>query len=350
MLVNSASNLPGHQYEPRAAHYALGKDINAILPAPRTSRRSAAFRQLGSPAVLDGHGGLGINHTISNLNIAPTLRARLNVGMFGAIGASGAREEPQHHQRNRHRESDDATGPASSSASSPARTPERSSNVNGQRHRLARDRRTTGVIAGGLVGQNGIFGPGPAFGTIVNSTSGATVTVRQRQPSGSTRAIRRGGLVGNNPGTITDSFASGTVSGGAFSFVGGLVGVNGPTGVINGSFGTSISGTFFSGASGDVNVSDATGSAAGGLVGFNFGAVSFSIATGNVSGGNSTDITKAGNIGGLVGSNAQGASINTAFATGNVTAGAKSSVGRPRRLEHGHDHDGRRRRHRLFGR
>ncbi len=46
-----------------------------------------------------------------------------------------------------------------------------------------------------------------------------------------------------------------------------------------------------------------------------------------VTGGNSTDIFKAGNVGGLVGLQDAGGTINTSFATGNVSAGSNSSAG-----------------------
>ena len=163
------------------------------------------------------------------------------------------------------------------------------------------------------------MGPGAGIGTILNSTSGPRERERRQRDLGFA-GNSGGGLVGNNPGTITDSFASGTVGGGAFFFVGGLVGVNGPTGVINGSFGTTIK-DVFSGASGNVNVSDATGPEPADLWDSTSGRSAISIATGNVTGGNSSDIIKAGHIGGLVGLQDSGGSINTAFATGNVTAG-----------------------------
>jgi ABC-type uncharacterized transport system ATPase subunit len=56
---------------------------------------------------------------------------------------------------------------------------------------------------------------------------------------------------GGGTGSIADSFATGNVSGGSNSFVGGLVGRNELTATITGS-----------GAAGDVNISDATGSGA----------------------------------------------------------------------------------------
>src|SRR5262249_15767420 len=67
----------------------------------------------------------------------------------------------------------------------------------------------TGVIAGGLVGQN--------KGLVENSTSAAAVSVGD---ASSTTAMNiAGGLVGTNLGAITGSAASGDVSGGGLSMV-----------------------------------------------------------------------------------------------------------------------------------
>jgi hypothetical protein len=115
-----------------------------------------------------------------------------------------------------------------------------------------------------------------------------------------------GGLVGyNNGGTISYSYATGTVSGS--SGVGGLVGTN--TGTISYSYAT---GTVI----GQNNAVDV-----GGLVGINTGTISYSYATGTVSG--------SSGVGGLVGDNEFGTISNsywntTATATG---IGCGSSTG-----------------------
>ncbi|MFY4788168.1 GLUG motif-containing protein [Aliarcobacter butzleri] len=87
-----------------------------------------------------------------------------------------------------------------------------------------------------------------------------------------------GGLIGNNYGTISNSYASGTVSG-TNSYVGGLVGDN-YAGAISNSYATGT-------VSGDRYV--------GGLVGSNAGTIENSYATGTISGNN--------NVGGLSGYN-----------------------------------------------
>ena len=126
-----------------------------------------------------------------------------------------------------------------------------------------------GVIAGGLVGQNGIFGPGSAFGAITNAHANVAVTVGNSTTGSQTN--NAGGLVGSNPGTITLSDASGAISGGANSFIGGLVANN--TGTIS-----------TSGATGNVSSTGGTGTAAGGLVAFNQsgGQINTASASGNV--------------------------------------------------------------------
>jgi len=105
-----------------------------------------------------------------------------------------------------------------------------------------------------------------------------------------------GALVGSNSGTISSSYATGSVAG-TSDTVGGLVGYNN-SGTISNSYATgSVTGT---------------GGYVGGLVGSNFvGTISNSSATGNVTG-------TGDYVGGLVGSNFVG-TISNSSATGNVT-------------------------------
>ena len=172
----------------------------------------------------------------------------------------------------------------------------------------------SGIGAGGLVGQNGLLnleGP-PRRGTIV--ASDATVNVTVGNSTAGNQANYAGGLVGVNPGSINGSFASGTVSGGFTSFVGGLVGQN--------YFGGSITNSGASGAvSGATGQNSPFGSGVGGLVGFNSGLISGSFATGAVSG--TTETTNqpfAVILGGLVGLNSDPGQIVNSYATGSVTA------------------------------
>ena len=135
-------------------------------------------------------------------------------------------------------------------------------------------------------------------------------------------------LAGSNSGTITASYATGSVSGD--NFVGGLVGGNSSGGVITASYATgSASGDNHVGglvgySGGAITASYATGSASGiddvgGLVGENGGAITASYATGSVSG-------RGNYVGGLVGDNSSGGAITASYATGGVSGG-NSSVG-----------------------
>ena len=105
-----------------------------------------------------------------------------------------------------------------------------------------------------------------------------------------------GGLVGSNYGTISASYATGSVTGGVE--VGGLVGINGDGGTISTSY-------FTGSVTGSITV--------GGLVGGNIGTTSASYATGSVTGGLE--------VGGLVGYLVASGHIIASYATGSVTGG-----------------------------
>jgi len=144
---------------------------------------------------------------------------------------------------------------------------------------------------GGLVGQNGVSGQNTGIVSLSNSS--VAVTAKFAAP------VSVGGLVGLNFGVINNSGASGYVSAAAGSQAGGLVGVN--IGTISQSF-----------AQGNVTVSNGDSTAmAGGLVGGNAGKIVQSYATGAVS--------SDGQVGGLVGINADYGTIAQSYATGAVT-------------------------------
>ena len=137
-----------------------------------------------------------------------------------------------------------------------------------------------GAQAGGLVGENN--------GSISNSYATGAV-------SGSNNRI--GGLVGRNDGTINNSYTTDMVSG--VNSVGGLVGRN--DGTINNSYTTDmVSGVSF----------------VGGLVGRNDGTISNSYAAGTVSGTSGIGI----GAGGLVGSHEAG-NISNSYAAGTISPG-----------------------------
>ena len=179
---------------------------------------------------------------------------------------------------------------------------------------------------GSLIGLNGtgLFGDGVGLvdnngGTITNSYATGTVVGR---------GDRVGGLVGWNEGNITNSYTTGTVVGRGGSSVGGLVGRNDEgnitnsyaTGAVVGRSSRHVGGLVGFNVYSSITNSYATGSVTGGgssynvggLVGWNrWGTITNSYATGEAIGSDS-------HIGGLVGSNG-GGSITNSYATGSVT-------------------------------
>jgi filamentous hemagglutinin family protein len=177
--------------------------------------------------------------------------------------------------------------------------------------------KNVGLTSGSIIGRYYVGSlAGFSMGTISNSYATGTV-------SGSTYL---GGLVGAlETGTISSSYATGAVSGTvASATVGGLVGQQN-SGTITGSYASgAVSGTLYAGglvgnAQGTITSSYATGAVsgsatyAGGLVGalFTPGSISSSYATGAVTG------TGARN-GGLAGLNS--GTISSSYATGTVSS------------------------------
>jgi filamentous hemagglutinin family protein len=174
----------------------------------------------------------------------------------------------------------------------------------------------TGASAGGLVGANGStitqsYATGTVTGTYSGSggTAGGLVarnngTITRSFATGAVKGVAyaAGGLVGNNSSTITNSYATGDVRG---IIAGGLAGING----------YQISGSY---ATGDVYASGGpiNTTYGGGLVGYNNYRIVQSYATGSVS---STGYF----AGGLAGyNNNTGALIAQSYATGAVSSNA----------------------------
>ncbi|MDD3766660.1 MAG: GLUG motif-containing protein [Eubacteriales bacterium] len=147
---------------------------------------------------------------------------------------------------------------------------------------------------GGLIGFN-------SAGTVNNSYTIAAVSGSGYQDFDGSII---GGLVGQNEGTITNSYVIGNMTSGVM-WTGGLVGWNSGSGaIISNSYVTcQVSGAY-----------DRTG----GLAGQNDGTISNSYATGNIS-----SVNQYGSwpyTGGLVGWNEHG-TVTNSYATGNVTGG-----------------------------
>jgi filamentous hemagglutinin family protein len=307
--------------------FALGGNINAV--ATSNWNAGAGFAPIGDMATPFEGTFDGLGHTISNLNID---QAAANVGLFGYV-LSGIVCNVG------------LTGTVSGPSSVGALVGVNNGTITNVNSSVTVN--ATGSLTGGLVGVN-------QNGTVSNSYASGAV-------SGTTDT---GGLVGfNEGGTISGSHATGAVIG--TNNVGGLVGQNfnsGSTGTIEQSYATgavsalSSAGGLIGNARGTISNSYATGSVTagnytGGLVGYleGGGSVSNSYASGIVSGTNyvggligvvgfnssstvtdsyaAGSVTGAGNVGGLIGSVVTGGgTVSDSFATGSVT-GTAAQVG-----------------------
>jgi hypothetical protein len=176
---------------------------------------------------------------------------------------------------------------------------------------------TAAWYVGGLVGANW-------EGTVSNCYATGSVTRNESSEEGYSNGA--GGLVGRSNGTVSDSYFSGSVTGN--DYVGGLVGDN--DGTVSNSHSTgSVAGTWGVGGlvgsnykgtvSNSYSSANVTGTCCwvGGLVGDSVhGTVSNSYSTGNVTGGDGA--------GGLIG-NSSGGYVNNSYSSGNVTG--NTSVG-----------------------
>ena len=273
-------------------HYVLGANIDAS--ATSSWNTGKGFTPIGNityafAGILDGLG-----HTISHLYI--NRPGTNNVGLFAFLAKGGT-------VRNIGLVGGNVTGGTYNVGALAGR------NVGGTiSHAYATGSVNGGICTGGLVGWN-------SNGTIVNAHAAVSVT--------GTDTV--GGVVGSNSGSISNSYATGSVTG-SNGNIGGLVGWNSngairnsyATGRVNGS--NNVGGLVGNNDSSNSTVDNsyATGDTSGhqvvgGLVGKNGGAISNAYATGNVSASSSR-------VGGLVGANqGSNATISNAYATGRVS-------------------------------
>src|SRR5262245_50398005 len=365
MLVNNSSDLQaiGQSNFTRAQNYALGQDINAS--------GISGWNPIGNGPSNSFNGRFnGQGHNISNLTIAPTATNIQNVGLFGVIGAGAVVQD--FNLVNVHVTANPNIGlpgqfvgtVAGSNAGTVSNV-----TVTGTVNGMPDGESKPGVIAGGVIGQNGVLmgnNSEQTPGTVTNVDANVTVTVGNGTIGSNGGWNSAGGLVGSNVAgsTIANSRARGTVTGGNYASVGGLVGQNGFAGtggsvgfirdsfatgnVNNGAFGMAGGLVGSQGPGSKITDSQAFGivtanangtgesfAAAGGLVGQNEGTITsttaptassncaqgsaFSCATGAVS------VAAGGNAGGLVGHNS--GLIERTFATGAVSGGADSAIG-----------------------
>jgi filamentous hemagglutinin family protein len=330
------------------ASYTLANDIalGADLQNPSNMWSTVGFVPIGnaSPGGFTGTFN-GQSHTIDGLTISPIDASVNTIGLFASIGASGV------VQNLNLTNASVAANPSFNNGLSQFVGILAGQNTGAISNVLVTGAvnggSLSGVIAGGLVGQNGAFSNNSQTatpGTITQSFANVNVTVGDGCQGLNCIGgqVSAGGLVGSNvPGsTITHSQAIGTVAGGAFAYVGGLVGQNWgtiagtatftlPTTLASNTTLVSMSDSApsltctvsigFSCASGAVSVG--TQGVAGGLVGWNDGIISYAYATGPVTGTAGVAPAQSGNnldtlLGGLAGSN-QG-QISFAFAVGTV--------------------------------
>jgi filamentous hemagglutinin family protein len=179
---------------------------------------------------------------------------------------------------------------------------------------------------GSVTGYNGYTGGlvGKFTGSLIDSsyaTGGVTETTMDPSDGGSSV----GGLVGEVQGSVSNSFATGNVSG--YDQVGGLIGLAGNPGAIANTF--SVVNSYATGTvsaygwSSGSDLLPASGTAAGGLVGAAYGTnITNSFALGNVTSYYNQPYTNGGEangyVGGLVGYIDNG-TITGSYARGNVT-------------------------------
>ena len=168
MLVNTAYDLAaiGTDNRTLTENYALGRNIDMS--------RVANFAPIGAfggafTGIFDGQG-----QTISNLTIAPTGEGINNIGLFAVIGVGGVVENLNlDNVRVTANPNIDLPGQFVGTLAGENAGTIRNVRASGQIDGLDLE----GVIAGGLVGQNGIFGPEQGAGTISRSRAAVNVTL-----------------------------------------------------------------------------------------------------------------------------------------------------------------------------
>jgi hypothetical protein len=187
------------------------------------------FKPIAGPFVgeFDGQG-----HTIDGLTIRPNDSITNAIGLFGMIGQSGSDVGHVHHVT-----FVNATVEANPSLSFGIQSIGILAGINAGEidHVTVGGTIDTGakagVVVGGLVGMNAwISNTNTTLaGSISDSSSSAVITVGDGELCLTTCSVGHnfaGGLVGINPGTIENSFATGNVIVGSNSNAGGLVGAN----------------------------------------------------------------------------------------------------------------------------
>jgi filamentous hemagglutinin family protein len=326
VTINSIAYTPintvvGLQAISATGHYALVGTVNL-----GSTSGFAPLDAAGFTGVFEGFG-----NTISGLTISASTAP--NVGLFGVIGVGGVVENLN------------LTGASVTQGAATGGTGQGGVGILvGENDGTVYNASSAGALTSGS--ENAGSGETPGFGgglvgvntgTINQSWSSATVT---GSVTTSTVGNINGGLVGSNyGGLISNSFATGAVTGGPAAagprgtiaelggYAGGLVGESeqndnlGTDGIISNSYATGA----VTGGSGSTGGFIGGGGDAGGLVGQNADIIIGSYATGRVTGGAETGSLQAGDAGGLVGYNS--GTINDSYASGAATGGASTKSG-----------------------
>ncbi len=210
-----------------SGNYALAKPLDATSVAswvPIGTNESGSMNGNGFTGIFQGLG-----NTISNLTIAPTAQNLDSIGFFGSIGVGGVVENLKltnatvtANQFLSDSIPGQFVGVLAGENAGLIENVSVSGTVNGGT--------ATGVNAGGLVGQNGVFGPGDfqAAGTVRNARADVNVILGSGCSGDCNGGYNSaGGLVGFNPGVIAHSEARGAIVVGSNAAAGGLVGTNG---------------------------------------------------------------------------------------------------------------------------
>jgi hypothetical protein len=240
----------------------------------------------GAPPVLAFNGLFeGLGNTISNLTVAIADTTYDHVGLFGSMGKGCSR-------------CGRINGIALVSASITGDAEDFVGGLVGSLDADISQSSVNGVVRSGtFTTVGGLVGTASADALVVQSHADARV-------SGPDDAVV-GGLIGENQGTIFETYALGDVPGRGVSMIGGLVGLN--KGTIRASF------------AGGSPSTHGQGSIVGGLVGESSGTIENCYTTGAVT----NIIYRVGdsansNVGGLVG--LSNAAISTSYATGAVSS------------------------------
>ena len=279
-----------------AKNYVLGADIDASATATwnKSGQSYLGFKPLGGDnlALFTGSRFDGLGHSIAGLTIN---RPNENYGgLFGRTSGSDIRNV--HLQDGVVNGKQYAGGLVGYSSNGTISNSSASSDI------IVRTG-SGSAFAGGLVGYSS------SNVTISNSSASGDVLMNSTSTSTSTTTTyaSAGGLVGENQGVISNSFASGNITSDAKknADAGGLVGWN-ENGTISNSY-----------ASGDATSNATSGAYAGGLVGYTGGkgSLSKSFASGNVT----ANATSGAYSGGLVGASNGNGNISNAYASGMVT-------------------------------